>query len=84
MKNLRKIMLFAAVLSLISPVLAADSQNVTGIKTGVGLFAGAMEYLGIRRDQTIAAGQMSPVGGRSLVEKYETNRAKSQNVDFGK
>jgi hypothetical protein len=84
MKNIRTIAVFATALSLSGPVFAADSQNVTGIKTGASLFTGAMEYLGIRHDQAVNAGQIPQRNEPTLVEKYHMNRAINQNVDFGK
>jgi hypothetical protein len=65
-----------------SPVLAAESTSVTGIKTTAGLFAGAMEFLGIRSDAMAHVSQTRPELSR--VAQYQINRANNQNADFVK
>lgn len=65
-----------------SPVFAAESTSVTGIKTTAGLFAGALEFLGIRSDAMAHVSQTRPE--LSPVALYQINRANNQNADFVK
>ena len=82
MRNIRTIVVMTTALLLGSTVLAAESASVTGIKTTAGLFAGALEFLGIRSDAMAhaiqARSELLPVA------QYQINRANNQNADFVK
>jgi hypothetical protein len=82
MRNIRTFVVMTTALLLGSPVLAAESTSVTGIKTTAGLFAGAMEFLGIRSDAMAHVSQTRPE--LSPVAQYQINRANNQNADFVK
>ena len=82
MRNMRTIVVMTTALLLGNPVLAAESTSVTGIKTTAGLFAGALEFLGIRSDAMAHVSQARPV--LSPVAQYQINRANNQNADFVK
>ena len=82
MIDIRTIVVMTTALLLGTPVLAAESISVTGIKTTAGLFAGALEFLGIRSDAMAHVSQTRPE--LSAVAHYQINRNYNQNANFVK